>query len=179
MTLDVPFHILPQLQIWLSTTTTWFHTLYNWVLLIKHKNVYSSPQHKCSIALSSRSQTMLMMAWMLDLSADQWRINEFSLRETFDNNPILSVTRRAAHINNKQRCVSIDLSNQNFHVGEWSKWKVGPDKWGQLGRSRKLKGGVMMLVQLCRYHVFLSTLEFLNFDINNFRKPLLWLSVKY
>ena len=96
-------------------------------------------------------------SWMLDLSADQWRINEFSLRETFDNNPILSVTRRAAHINNKQRCVSIDLSNQNFHVGEWSKWKVGPDKWGQLGRSRKLKGGVMMLVQPCRYHVFLST----------------------
>ena len=42
---------------------------------------------------------------MLDLSADQWRINEFSLRETFDNNPILSVTRRAAHINNKQMCV--------------------------------------------------------------------------
>ena len=92
--LHVPFHILPQLQIWLSITKTWFHTLYNWVLLIKHKNVYSSPQHKCSIALSSRSQTMLMMAWMLDLSADQWRINEFSLRETFDNNPILSVTKR-------------------------------------------------------------------------------------
>ena len=52
---------------------------------------------------------MLMMAWMLDLSADQWRINEFSLRETFDNNPILGVTRRAAHINNKQTCVSISI----------------------------------------------------------------------
>ena len=65
-----------------------------------------------SIAQSSRSQTMLMMAWILDLSADQWRINEFSLRETFDNNPILSVTRRAAHINNKQTCVSISISIQ-------------------------------------------------------------------
>ena len=49
---------------------------------------------------------------MKDLSADQWRINEFSLRETFDNNPILSVTRRAAHINNKQKYVCVSISIQ-------------------------------------------------------------------